>query len=215
MPENPPQSSPSRPKLTRPKLARPNMAHLNLAHPATVRHPRSLAATARGADRWLGVYFMAVSGLLVAGWTLPIMTVHKLVFFAEEVSILAGARQLWDNGNPFLCVVVLTFSVAFPALKMLVALTLWYGADARGPDAYGVIGGSQVRFFQTVLLGPWISKFGSKKMGAAGAKPNAQASTAESSRLPNRLCSTERLIRRATNPSKRSHSPAIINATMA
>jgi paraquat-inducible protein A len=105
-----------------------------------VRHPRSLAAAARGADRWLGLYFMAVSGLLVAGWTLPIMTVHKLVFFAEEVSILKGARQLWDNGNFFLCVVVLAFSVAFPALKMLVALTLWYGADARGPDLAGLLG---------------------------------------------------------------------------
>ncbi len=101
--------------------------------PASVRHPRSLAAAARGADRWLGLYFMAVSGLLVAGWTLPIMTVHKLVFFAEEVSIFAGVRQLWDNGNIFLCVVVLTFSVAFPALKTALAVALWYGADARGP----------------------------------------------------------------------------------
>ncbi len=108
--------------------------------PATVRHPRSLAAMARGADRWLGVYFMAVSGLLVAGWTLPIMTVHKLVFFAEEVSILAGARQLWEAGNYFLCLVVVAFSVAFPALKMLVALTLWYGADTRGADLAGLLG---------------------------------------------------------------------------
>ena len=108
--------------------------------PASVRHPRSLAATARGADRWLGLYFMAVSGLLVAGWTLPIMTVHKLVFFAEEVSILAGAGQLWANGHYFLCVVVLAFSVAFPALKMLVALTLWYGADTRGTDLAGLLG---------------------------------------------------------------------------
>ena len=38
--------------------------------------------------------------------------------------------------------------------------------------ACGVIGGSQVRFFQTMLLGPWISMFGSKKMGTVGAKPN-------------------------------------------
>ena len=38
--------------------------------------------------------------------------------------------------------------------------------------AYGVIGGSQLRFFQTVFLGPWLSMISSKKMGAAGAKPN-------------------------------------------
>ena len=107
---------------------------------AALRHPRSLAATARGPDRLLGLFFLAVSALLVAGWTLPIMTVHKLVFFAEEVSILAAAGQLWDNGNTFLCVVVLAFSVAFPALKMLVALTLWYGADTRGADLAGLLG---------------------------------------------------------------------------
>ena len=38
--------------------------------------------------------------------------------------------------------------------------------------AYGVIGGSQARFFQTLFLGFWISKFGSKKMGTVSAKPN-------------------------------------------
>ena len=38
--------------------------------------------------------------------------------------------------------------------------------------AYGVIGGSEARFFQTVFLGPFISMIGSKKMGAVGAKPN-------------------------------------------
>ncbi len=35
-----------------------------------------------------------------------------------------------------------------------------------------MIGGSQFRFFQTVILGPWISRIGSKKIGAVGAKPN-------------------------------------------
>jgi paraquat-inducible protein A len=34
----------------------------------------------------------------------------------------------------------LAFSVAFPALKMLVALTLWYGADSRGSDLAGLLG---------------------------------------------------------------------------
>ncbi len=37
--------------------------------------------------------------------------------------------------------------------------------------AYGVIGGSQRRFFQTMLLGFWISMIGSRKLGAVGAKP--------------------------------------------
>ena len=37
---------------------------------------------------------------------------------------------------------------------------------------YGVIGGSTPRIFQTVLLGPWISLIGSKKMGLVLHKPN-------------------------------------------
>lgn len=45
----------------------------------------------------------------------------------------------------------------------------------RAPNrgvAHGVIGGSHVRFFQTMFPGPWISRFGSKRMGAVGSKPN-------------------------------------------
>ena len=38
--------------------------------------------------------------------------------------------------------------------------------------AYGVIGGSQFRFFQTMFLGLWVSMIGNKKMGTVGAKPN-------------------------------------------
>ncbi len=110
------------------------------ARPTSVRHPRSLAATARGPDRLLGLFFLAVSALLIAGWTLPIMTVHKLVFFAEKISILEGAAELWDSENYVLGAVVVVFSVVFPSLKMLVALTLWYGADARGPDLARLLG---------------------------------------------------------------------------
>ncbi len=38
--------------------------------------------------------------------------------------------------------------------------------------AYGVIGGSQFRFFQTVFLGRLFALFSRKRIGAVGAKPN-------------------------------------------
>ena len=107
---------------------------------AALHHPRSLAATARGPDRLLGLFFLAVSALLVAGWTLPIMTVRKLFFFAERISILEGIGVLWDDGHYFLFAVILVFSVLFPALKTALALLLWYGADARGPDLARLLG---------------------------------------------------------------------------
>ena len=103
--------------------------------PHLPRHPYSLAAAARGADRLLGLFFVLVGGLLVAGWSLPIMTIQKLFFFAERISILEGTAVLWDEGHYFLFAVILVFSMLFPALKMALALLLWYAADARGARA--------------------------------------------------------------------------------
>lgn len=99
--------------------------------PDSLPHPRSLAAAATGADRFLGPGFLLAGVLLVLGWSLPIMTISKLVFFAERISILDGIAVLWREGQVFLCLVVALFSIAFPALKLLAALWLWYGIDAR------------------------------------------------------------------------------------
>jgi len=91
---------------------------------------RTLAATARGADRLLGPALVLAAGLLIAGWLLPIMTVHRLVIFVDRVSILQGAAELWRGGEYLLAALVVVFSVVFPALKLLLAGTLWYGIDA-------------------------------------------------------------------------------------
>ncbi len=50
--------------------------------------------------------------------------------------------------------------------------TFDYKRALSAKGAYGVIGGSKVRFFQTVFLGRLISMLGSKKMGAVAADPN-------------------------------------------
>ena len=50
--------------------------------------------------------------------------------------------------------------------------TFDYKRSLSPGGAYGVIGGSQLRFFQTMFLGFWISMIGSKKMGTVSAKPN-------------------------------------------
>lgn len=98
--------------------------------PADLPHPRSLAAAAQGLDRLLGPGLVLAGVLLVLGWTLPIMTISKLVFFAERISILDGIAVLWRESQYFLCVVVTLFSIVFPTLKLAAALWLWYGVDA-------------------------------------------------------------------------------------
>ncbi len=94
-------------------------------------HPNSLAARATGADRLLGPGMAVLGLMLIAGWTLPLMTISRLVFFAERISILDVIAVLWREEQIMLCVVVAVFSVLFPALKLITALWLWYGADAR------------------------------------------------------------------------------------
>ena len=96
------------------------------------RHPRSLAATARGADRYLGPVLAGAGALLIAGWTLPIMTIRQLFILAERISILDGVAVLWRTGEVLLFLIVFVFTIAFPAVKTTAALLLWYGADVQG-----------------------------------------------------------------------------------
>lgn len=90
---------------------------------------RTLAARALGADRLLGLVILAAAVLLVLGWTLPIMTVERLLFLTERVSILEGCLQLWAEGEYFLFAVIVLFTIVFPLVKLALALHLWYRAD--------------------------------------------------------------------------------------
>ncbi len=96
-------------------------------------HPKSLSAGAQGPDRLLGWLMLLAGVLLGLGWVLPVMTVEKLWFLSERVSILRGAAELWHHGDHFLFAVIVIFSVIFPLLKLGLALHLWYWADAGGP----------------------------------------------------------------------------------
>ncbi len=92
--------------------------------------PTSLAAAAQGADRWLGAAAVLAGALLLAGWLLPIMTVERLLFLSREVSILQGVGELWSEGERFLAAVIGVFSIVLPALKLGLALYLWYRVEA-------------------------------------------------------------------------------------
>ena len=85
----------------------------------------ALAGAARGLERGLGVLLLSSAVLLIAGWLLPLMTVHRFLFLSDEVSILQGVIELWRHGDVLLSLILIAFSMLFPLAKLSVALSLW------------------------------------------------------------------------------------------
>jgi paraquat-inducible protein A len=94
-------------------------------------HPDTLAGRARGLDRLLGVALAGALGLLVAGWTWPMMTVSRFVWLEDEVSLLNATRALYSQGDWLLFGVLTVFAFAFPVAKMAAALWIFLIVDAR------------------------------------------------------------------------------------
>ena len=98
----------------------------------TARDGNSLAAQARGADRLLGAALFAAAGLLVVGWLVPVMTVRRLIFFEDRVSVLQALEALLEQRQFLLFFTVLVFSMLLPLVKIFLALRIWRGQDVRG-----------------------------------------------------------------------------------
>lgn len=53
------------------------------------------------------------------GLVLPLMTLDRLLVFTEEPSLIGVIAGLWSDGQVALSLVVLVFSVLFPAAKLV------------------------------------------------------------------------------------------------
>lgn len=73
----------------------------------------------------LGPLLVATLGLLVVAWFLPMMTITKLFFWSDRVSIADAIVNLWREGDYFIFGVIFLFSMLFPVAKLLGALWLW------------------------------------------------------------------------------------------
>ena len=114
--------------------------------PARVEN--SLAAHARGPDRLLGLALFTAAGLLVGGWLIPIMSVRRLFFFEDRVSVLQALEALLARGQYLLFSVLLIFSILFPLAKILISYRLW-----RSPDAHS--DKFERRLGRAEMLGRW------------------------------------------------------------
>jgi paraquat-inducible protein A len=99
-----------------------------------------LSSLATGLDRWLGWGAILAAILLVAGWMLPIMTVERLLFLSREISILQGVAELWSGDEAFLAIVIGAFSILLPAIKLALALYLWFHAEAGSQQLRRALG---------------------------------------------------------------------------
>ena len=110
------------------------------------RHRNALAG--RPAAFWIGPLAAANLVLLVAAWFLPMMTLTRLWFWSDRVSLWQTAAGLLREGEFLLFLIVAGFSMVFPAVKLLVAVWVWARVDAASPD-----GSRAVRLMDA--LGRW------------------------------------------------------------
>ncbi len=81
------------------------------------RHPKRI-------DISLGLLAALIT--LVVGLSLPVMRISKLIFWKDDYSIIIGAITLCREGDYVLGAVLLTFSVAFPIVKLLGLGAIWF-----------------------------------------------------------------------------------------
>ena len=85
----------------------------------------SYAYTHKAPGLLVNLFLLLAAGLLILGLTIPVISLEKFYFFGNTVSLLSGIQALWQEQERGLAVLLLCFSVVFPALKILLLLMIW------------------------------------------------------------------------------------------
>lgn len=125
----------------------PSSAAPGLAPRPLLSHPRAAARLGWWSFS-LGPLMLATTVLLAASWFVTFMTVERLWFWENEVSLYSGLADLWNRGEWLFFVVILVFSMLFPAIKLLAGLYVWARLDAGAAAAKRALGWVQI-------LGKW------------------------------------------------------------
>jgi paraquat-inducible protein A len=104
-----------------------------------------VAGRSRGLAAGVGLLIAAAWITLAAGLVLPIMTTTKEFWWFEidrtTWSLGSGIATLYTDGHALLAVVVATFTVIVPVVKLAVVTLLWNGGlpDTAGRTWLGVL----------------------------------------------------------------------------
>ena len=89
----------------------------------------SVSDEGSGWDRALGPLLILSFCALGLGLFLPVLRVDKFFVFTEQFSIMDSIMTLFMEGEIFIALVVLLFSIAFPLVKLAQAFSLWRRTD--------------------------------------------------------------------------------------
>jgi len=80
--------------------------------------------------RWdVPALLLTAFAVLIAGLSLPILTVEKTVFWRHwenHYSVFVGVAELAKHGDWLLAVIIFFFSMVFPFVKLLALAVLWF-----------------------------------------------------------------------------------------
>ena len=86
---------------------------------------RSLAGREKR-HRDVPILLFGAAVFLSIGFTQPVMEVQKLVLWKTEYTLLAGVLSLYEDKRYFLSVVVGTFALILPLLRLFFLTLMWY-----------------------------------------------------------------------------------------
>ena len=73
----------------------------------------------------VNLLLMLAVGLLMLGLTMPVISLEKFYVFGNTVSLLSGIQNLWQEQEWGLAILLISFSVIFPVIKILLLLMIW------------------------------------------------------------------------------------------
>lgn len=88
-----------------------------------------------GAPLWLQLLALLAAVLLLAGMVTPLLTLSRFWVFHDSLSILGGIGQLWQQKQYPLFILISTFSVLLPLLKLALLIRLLTLKRKAGPQA--------------------------------------------------------------------------------
>ena len=83
-------------------------------------------------DRLAGGLLAFALPLLVAGLSMPAISITSFGVFTDTYSIAGTVFAFWENGKYLLFCIVLFFSLVFPSAKIAIALWAWFADDREG-----------------------------------------------------------------------------------